>query len=187
MLEREKYMQDGFLHPLTIFSSEKTRDLYSRYRDYVLRYGTDGKLSGDNRYRLHVVAEWVRDIVFDPKLVAVVKEVLDTENILLWDFDFNIKAPRTSGFYSWHQDGTYAGHSSADDVLTAWVALTPASVSAGCMHFRPASHHTQLEHYHSQDPNNVLSIGQTIPEEIMKSLTDPVAAPLEPGLVLSDK
>ena len=129
----------------------------------------------------------LRETVFDPQLVAVVNEFLDTENVLFCDSDCNIKAPKTAGFYSWHQGGRYVGYSTADHVLSAWVALTPASVSAGCMHFRPASHHTQLEHYHSQDPNNVLSIGQTIPEEIMKSLTDPVAAPLEPGQVLSDK
>ena len=133
------------------------------------------------------MAKWVRDIVMDPKLVAVVKEVPDTENLLIWDSDLNIKAPRTDGFYSWHQDGTYSDHSSADDVVTAWVALTPASVETGCMKFCPTSHHSQLPHYESKDPNNVLSVGQTISEENMKNLSDPVTAPLIPGQVKSDQ
>ena len=181
-------MKDGYLHPLTIFSEEQISDLYSSYRDYIEQYGTDdGKLSGDIRCGLHVGAKRVRDIVMDPKLVAVVKKVLDTKNLLIWDSDLNIKTPRSDGFYSWNQDGTYSDHSSADDVLTAWVALTPASVEAGCMKFCPTSHHSQLPHYESQDPNNVLSVVQTISEENMKNLSDPVTAPLILGQVKSDQ
>ena len=55
------------------------------------------------------------------------------------------------------------------------------------MKFCQTSHHSQLPHYESQDPNNVLSVGQTIPEENMKNLSDPVTAPLIPGQVKSDQ
>jgi chlorinating enzyme len=184
MLQREKYRKDGFLHPLTIFPKEKMTDLYARYRDYVQRYGAeDGMLSGSYRNRPHVVARWAREIAMEPKLVDVVKEVLDTENVLLWDSGFWIKRPRSEGFFSWHQDGFYAGHSSADDVLTAWVALTPASAEAGCMQFCSGSHLSQLPHHETRDPNNFLVIGQTISEENMENLNKPVAAPLEAGQV----
>ena len=69
------------------------------------------------RFRLHVVANWARKIVFAPKLVQAVKEVrwhhssgndkdscisidkryllkvLDTKDLLCWDCDVNIKPP----------------------------------------------------------------------------------------------
>jgi len=35
----------------------------------VERYGEDGRLIGDNRFRLHLVAEWARNLVYNPILV----------------------------------------------------------------------------------------------------------------------
>ena len=178
-----QYQRDGFHTPLTIFTPEQAAQLYSGYQDYVARYGKEGKLEGDLRFRLHVVAKWAREIVFAPKLVAAVKDVLDTDNILCWDSDLNIKPPGTQSFYSWHQDGTYSGHYPASGVVTAWVALSPAPVEAGCLLFRPASHLTQLPHLETQDPTNLLAVGQTIPEEDLKTLSEPFTAPLAPGQV----
>eukprot|EP00092_Neocalanus_flemingeri_P009695 GFUD01010441.1.p1 GENE.GFUD01010441.1~~GFUD01010441.1.p1 ORF type:complete len:295 (+),score=69.63 GFUD01010441.1:50-886(+) len=178
---RPQYLEDGFHTPLTIFTPEKAAALYSSYQDYVARYGTDGKLEGDLRFRLHVVAKWARDIVFAPNLVAAVKDVLDTDHLLCWDSDLNIKPPGTQSFYSWHQDGTYSGHSPASGVLTAWIALSPAPTAAGCLLFRPGSHLSQLPHLETQDPSNLLAVGQTIPEDHILTLNKPVAAPLAPG------
>jgi len=176
-----QYQKNGFHSPLTIFSPEKTAELYNSFQDYVARYGEGGKLVGDQRFRLHVVAKWAREIVFNPALVAAVKDVLDTENLLCWDSDLNIKPPGTESFYSWHQDGTYSGHSPASGVVTAWVALSPAPVEAGCLLFRPGSHLAQLPHLETRDPSNLLAVGQTISEEHLRITNDPITAPLIPG------
>ena len=176
------YQKKGFTTPITVFSPDKVEELYAGYRDYVARYGTqEGCLVGDLRFRLHVVANWAREIVFNPLLVSAVKDVLDSENILCWDSDLNIKPPSSPGFYSWHQDGTYSGHHPAGGVLTAWVALTPAPVEAGCLLFCPGSHHAQLPHVETQDHNNLLAVGQTIPGHHLQHLGHPVTAPLLPG------
>jgi len=180
---RSKYLEDGFITPLSIYTPDEAAELYSNYREYVERYGEEGKLKGNLRFRLHVVAKWVRKIVFNPKLVEAVKDVLDTDTVLVWDSDLNIKAPGTQSFYSWHQDGAYSGHSPQSGVLTAWVCLSPAPEAAGCIFYCPGSHNSMLPHYESQDPNNVLSIGQTIPEEYVTALNKPVASPLQPGQV----
>lgn len=82
--------------------------------------------------------------MFAPKLVAAAQEALGTEELLCWETDLNIKPPSSPAFFSWHQDGTYSGHSPADGVLTAWVALTPAPLQAGCLQFRPRSHEAQV-------------------------------------------
>ena len=49
-------------------------------------------LVGDLRFRLHVVADWVREIVFNPLLVFGV-------NYVCWDSDLNIKPPSSQDFY----------------------------------------------------------------------------------------
>ena len=181
------YQKEGFTTPITVFSPDKVEELYAGYRDYVARYGTqEGTLVGDLRFRLHVVANWAREIVFNPLLVSAVKDVLDSENILCWDSDLNIKPPSSPGFYSWHQDGTYSGHHPAGGVLTAWVALTPAPAQAGCLLFRPGSHQAQLPHVETRDQDNLLAVGQTIPGDHLHHLGDPVTAPLLPGQVVNN-
>ncbi len=69
---------------------------------------------------------------------------------------------RCSGAYvSWHQDATYFALEPACHV-TAWVALTDAPIEAGCMEVVPGSHKLgQLPHAEMQDPENLLSRGQT--------------------------
>ena len=182
---RAGYLKDGYCTPLDIFSPDEVDELYRGYRKYVKTYGTPGEgvLVGDLRFRLHVVAKWARDIIFAPKLVAAVKEILDTDDLLCWDSDLNIKTPGSDGFFSWHQDGTYSGHSPASGVVTAWVALSPATPESGCLQFRPGSHQAQLPHEETKDPNNLLAVGQTIPIDDMKHLQAPVVAPLRPGQV----
>jgi non-haem Fe2+, alpha-ketoglutarate-dependent halogenase len=77
-----------------------------------------------------------------------------------------------SGTYvSWHQDATYFALEPACHV-TAWVALTDASVTAGCMEVVPGSHKLgQLRHADMQDPENLLSRGQTLAEDVDRSTT----------------
>jgi len=178
---REKYAKDGFLELVDVFTKEEADQIYSGYTNYVAKYGCKGRLEGDFRFRLHVVSHWARNIVFAPKLVEAVKEVLGTKDLLCWDCDVNIKPPSSQAFYSWHQDGTYSGHSPASGVVTAWLAISPAPIQAGCLQFRPGSHHKQLPHKETRDPINLLAVGQTIPPEVLSNLNQPVVAPLQPG------
>ena len=62
---------------------------------------------------------------------------------------------------SWHQDATYWGLSS-NDVVTAWVALTPSTVVSGCMQVVPGTHHVQVPHEDKFDEDNMLTRGQEI-------------------------
>jgi non-haem Fe2+, alpha-ketoglutarate-dependent halogenase len=58
--------------------------------------------------------------------------------------------------------------------VTAWVALTDASIEAGCMEVIPGSHKLgQLHHAeHNEATNNLLSRGQTITVELDRSRTE---------------
>ena len=73
---------------------------------------------------------------------------------------------------SWHQDATYFALEPVCHV-TAWVALTDASVEAGCMEVVPGSHKLgQLRHADMQDPENLLSRGQTLAVDVDRSRTE---------------
>ena len=61
------------------------------------------------------------------------------------------------------QDSTYVALD-PPDVVTVWLALTPASPANGCLHFQAGSHlGGQLAHVDTRSPGNLLLKGQTIP------------------------
>ncbi|GIR55809.1 MAG: hypothetical protein CM15mP62_32800 [Rhodospirillaceae bacterium] len=63
---------------------------------------------------------------------------------------------------SWHQDSTYWGLEPAD-VVTAWFAMSEASIESGAMRFILGSHKwEQLNHTDTFDSNNLLTRGQEI-------------------------
>ena len=59
------------------------------------------------------------------------------------------------------QDSTYVGLD-PPDVVTLWLALTPASAANGALHFLPGSHWRQLPHVDTYAEGNLLLKGQTI-------------------------
>jgi ectoine hydroxylase-related dioxygenase (phytanoyl-CoA dioxygenase family) len=63
---------------------------------------------------------------------------------------------------SWHQDLTYWGLE-PDDVVSAWIALSPATLDSGCMLMMPGTHLGPiLRHNDNRDADNILSRGQTL-------------------------
>ena len=47
MAARSQYLEQGFLTPITVFTEEEAARLYRGYREYVDRYGCEGRLQGD--------------------------------------------------------------------------------------------------------------------------------------------
>ena len=131
------------------------------------------------------ICRWAHEIVTHPVLVSAVKTVLDTNNILCWSSDINSKPGHSSGHIPWHQDSAYSGLEPSDQVVTAWVCLTPSSPDTGCVHVIPGSHVTQLEHVTGDtDPNNKLVLKQYIPESELTQLSgESVPVSLVPGEV----
>ena len=50
MAARSQYLEQGFLTPITVFTEEEAARLYRGYREYVDRYGCEGRLQGDYRW-----------------------------------------------------------------------------------------------------------------------------------------
>jgi ectoine hydroxylase-related dioxygenase (phytanoyl-CoA dioxygenase family) len=80
---------------------------------------------------------------------------------------------------SWHQDIKYWGLAGGE-VVTAWLALSPASVESGCMRVLPRSHEGELmAHEDRYDAANLLTRGQEIAVEVDEARA--VSMALEPG------
>lgn len=133
------------------------------------------------RFQSHLVFPFVASIIQHPNILAQVRKILHTENILVWFTEWHVKPPSSSGLYTPHQDSTYAGLEPPEEVITVWVALTEVTKENGCLEFYPMHLYgggRQLPHVQvTNDPNNLLLKGQVIPEEILeKELASALAA-----------
>jgi non-heme Fe2+,alpha-ketoglutarate-dependent halogenase len=170
-----QYRRDGFHFPVDILSAAETRDLRARLEAHERASG--GPIRGDRRHKPHLYLTWLNDLIRHPRILDSVEDVLGSD-LLCWSTSFFIKEAGDAGFVSWHQDATYWGLSSPD-VMTVWVAFTPANLLNGCMKFAPGSHREQLEHRDTFDENNLLSRGQEIAVKVDEQRGVDVI--LEPG------
>ncbi|MBS0222215.1 MAG: phytanoyl-CoA dioxygenase family protein [Proteobacteria bacterium] len=170
-----KYRRDGYYFPIDVLSAAETRLLRDRLEEHEARIGSP--IQGDRRHKAHLYLTWLNDLIRHPRILDAVEDVLGPD-LLCWSTSFFIKEPADRGFVSWHQDATYWGLSTPD-VMTVWVAFTPANLLNGCMKFMPGSHREQVEHRDTFDKDNLLSRGQEIAVKVDEAKG--VAVPLEPG------
>jgi len=170
-----RYRRDGYHFPVDVLSEGETRTLRGRLEAHERASG--GPIRGDMRHKPHLYLTFLSDLIHHPRVLDAVEDVLGP-NLLCWSTSFFIKEASDPGFVSWHQDATYWGLSSPD-VMTVWVAFTPANLLNGCMMFMPGSHNQQLEHVDTFDKHNLLSRGQEIAVRVDES--GGVAVELRPG------
>lgn len=111
-------------------------------------------------------------------MIAAASAVLGPD-LLVWNSSMFIKEANTTNFVSWHQDLTYWGLDEPDEV-TIWVALSPASIEAGCMKFVPGSHRQRIQpHADSFNAENLLTRGQELQVDVNEA--DAISAALKTG------
>jgi non-heme Fe2+,alpha-ketoglutarate-dependent halogenase len=172
----EAYRRDGFYFPVPALSTSEV----ARYRECLEKHEaqTGAPLQGNWRHKAHLLFTWVDEIVHHPTILDAAEDILGPD-LFCWTTNFFIKEARSPGFVSWHQDAFYWGLS-RDDVMTAWVALSPANLESGCMKFLPGSHNQdQLQHIDTFHKDNLLSRGQEIAVEVDAEAS--VDCLLEPG------
>merc|ERR550539_569220 len=96
--------------------------------------------------RPHLVAKWAQNIVTHPVLVAAVKTVLGSNNVLCLQTELCLQPPGSQPEPDWHQDAANSGLEPSDRVVTAWLALTPSNNSSGCLSVISGSQEEQLPH-----------------------------------------
>jgi chlorinating enzyme len=108
------------------------------------------RLSGDGRFKIHLLLPWAWELVHHPVLVRAARECLGTDDVWCWSTDVNAKEPLASAqpggaaatlpYCAWHQDAAFAKMDPPSGALTAWVALTPSDIESGCLYCVPGSH-----------------------------------------------
>jgi Phytanoyl-CoA dioxygenase (PhyH) len=154
-----QFHRDGYVFPVPVMSPQEASGLRRRLEAFEATQG--GRLEATQRSRSHLLFKWLDDLIRDPRILDPIEQLIGPD-VLCWSTIFWIKDAGSKSFVSWHQDNTYWGLSSRK-VVTAWFAISEASLQAGCMKVMPGSHlgHT-LVHEDTYDADNMLTRGQTI-------------------------
>ena len=152
----ENFLERGYLNAIPILSQDEAQEIWGEVSGSL-------ELNGPNRFKTHLLLPVLDEVVKNTNIIHAVYSVLGTEDILVWSSDWCIKKAHSSGFYSWHQDSTYAGMNIPEKAVTVWLALTPSTPASGCLRVVPRSHKWgQLAHESKPLNENMLSRGQHI-------------------------
>ena len=176
--QRDQYRQQGYVFPIRVMDETRAADYRALLEEFEAEQGAP--VSGALRNKSHLLFLWVDEMMRNDRILDTVEDLIG-ENILCWNTLFWIKEPRTKAYVSWHQDLNYWGLDT-DDLITVWLALSPATVESGCMSVLPGSHKGEfMPHEDLYRDDNMLTRGQEISVEVDESKT--VAMPLRPGQV----
>ena len=171
-----QYHREGYCFPVRILDDEQVAANRRRLEDFEARQGKP--VEGAQRSKSHLLFKWVDDLMRDSTLLDAVEDLIGRD-ILCWNTIFWIKEAGSQSFVSWHQDLRYWGLDT-NDLVSVWLALSPATLESGCMHVLPGSHKGDLlPHNDEYQQDNLLTRGQEIAVKVDESKT--VAMPLEPG------
>jgi non-haem Fe2+, alpha-ketoglutarate-dependent halogenase len=169
----ESYRRDGFLSAVTVMSAAQALAYRRALEEAEAKFGPMHYV-----LKPYLLLRLADELVRHGVILDAVEDIIGP-NILLWDSSFFIKEPGDGKYVSWHQDLTYWGLE-PDDVVSIWLALSPATVESGCMRMMPGSHRGgRVDHVTTYSPDNVLSRGQTINAELDELKAIDVA--LQPG------
>lgn len=177
-----QYWHNGFLFPVEVFAASEANKLRSeleRLEADWLSADLPHALSQYKRINANCVIPMAARMAMDPRVLNAVEGILGPD-ILIWAAEFFIKEPNTSHIVGTHQDLTYWGMGETSDQVTAWIALSPATVQSGCMDFVAQSHKNPiLPHHDTFSKNNLLSRGQEIAVDVADK--DKTHIELQPG------
>jgi non-haem Fe2+, alpha-ketoglutarate-dependent halogenase len=172
----EQYREEGFVSPIRVMSEAAVAEYRRRLEAFEAKSG--GPLGGDLRHKSHLLFTWLAELVRHDRILDAIEDLYGPD-LLCWSTNFFIKEKANPAFVSWHQDSTYWGLS-RPDVVSAWIAFTPANSGNGAMQVIPGTHKTdQIPHRDTFDKHNLLTRGQEVAVEVDRSKA--VTITLEPG------
>jgi non-haem Fe2+, alpha-ketoglutarate-dependent halogenase len=158
-----QYREQGYYFPLPILTAEEVFRLRTRLESFEA--GQGHPIEGAQRSKSHLLFKWLDELMRDARILDLIEDLIGPD-ILCWNSIFWIKEANSASYVSWHQDLKYWGLD-CDDLVTAWVALSPATVESGCMRVLPGSHRGEmLAHDDVYDTQNMLTRGQEIAVEV---------------------
>ena len=173
----EHYRRDGYVFPLAAMSTAEAAGYRRRLSAFEAANPTNQPFREVVKAKAHLLCLALLEIVRRREILDAVEHVLGPD-ILCWSTGVFLKEAGNPAFVSWHQDVTYWGLA-PHDVVTAWVALSPATVESGAMRFLPGSHVGPIgTHTETFARDDLLSRGQTLTDIDEAQAVDVV---LQPG------
>jgi non-haem Fe2+, alpha-ketoglutarate-dependent halogenase len=160
-----QYREQGFLSPVPALSAQEAREARTQVEAIETRNG--GTWPRTQSLKSHLIYPFLDRIVHHPKILDAVEDILGPD-ILCWSSRWFIKDKNDGGFVSWHQDVPYWGLDVGENILTAWVAISPATRDNGCMKVIPGSHRSLVPHREGVS-NNLLLRGQEVAVKVDES------------------
>ena len=153
------YERDGFVFPIDVLTPDEVRSLRSELQAWERARGAP--IDFPEKSKSYLLFGWADALVHHPKILDAVEDVIGPD-ILVYHSTLFLKEARTPAFVRWHQDSTYF-YLEPHLHVTAWVALSDASVEAGCMQALPGSHRWgAFAHDDQPGPMNMIRRGQGI-------------------------
>ena len=159
------YAKDGYFFPYDVISEIEAAELLGDLEAAEAEVAGDRpRLSMLRSYPSQLLPSFAR-LIRHPRLIEAVSQIIGPD-LLVWSCGFFIKEAGSKSYVSWHQDLNYWGLD-GDREVTAWIALTPATVENGCMRFGPGSHAKKdVPHVDSFAQDTLLTRGQEIAVEV---------------------
>jgi chlorinating enzyme len=155
----QTYERDGFVFPVDVLSADEVRSHRRELEDWERQRGA--LIDFPEKSKSYLLFNWADQLVHHPRILDAVEDVIGPD-ILVYHSTLFVKEARTPAYVRWHQDSTYF-YLQPHLHVTAWVALSEASVKAGCMQALPGSHRWgAFEHDDRPEPMNMIRRGQGI-------------------------
>lgn len=177
-----QYWEDGFLFPAPAIPASAAIAARAELEAIEAKWldaGLPLPLNTYKRVNAHVVMPMAARLACAAPVLDVVEGLLGPD-IMVFAAEFFIKEAATDQIVTMHQDLTYWGLGAIDGLVTAWIALSPATPASGCMDFVRGSHKNAiLPHKDTFAANNLLSRGQEVEVDIDPA--DRTAIEIHPG------
>ena len=172
----EKYREEGYYFPIRVLDQSQVASARGQLEEFEAKQG--GPIGGALRNKSHLLFTWVDELMRTTTILDAVENLIGPD-ILCWNTLFWVKEVQSGKFVTWHQDLRYWGLDT-NDLISVWLALSPATEESGCMRVLPRSHRGKLmPHQDQYHDDNLLTRGQEIAVEVDEAKA--VSMPLEPG------
>lgn len=155
----QAYERDGFVFPVDVLSAAEVRAYRQELEAWERARGA--AIDFPEKSKSYLLFNWADQLVHHSRILDAVEDLIGPD-ILVYHSTLFLKEAHTPAFVRWHQDSTYF-YLQPHLHVTAWVALSEASVQAGCMQALPGSHRWgAFEHDDKPEPMNMIRRGQGI-------------------------
>lgn len=155
----QAYERDGFVYPIDVLDAQEVRSHRKDLEDWERQRGA--LIDFPEKSKSYLLFNWADQLVHHPRILDAVEDVIGPD-ILVYHSTLFVKEARTPAYVRWHQDSTYF-YLQPHLHVTAWVALSDASIAAGCMQALPGSHRWgAFAHDDQPGPMNMIRRGQGI-------------------------